>query len=78
MERRTVRGFYDDGELRFSEPVDLDGCWKLEITFVEEVDDEGIPLEANPHSPEMAPMPERFEDLHRQITDPRATNNPLY
>jgi|GEM_PF-5747255 hypothetical protein len=77
MEKRTVRGFYDDGELRFSEPVYLDGCWNVEITFLEEVDDQGIPLEANPHRPEAPPVTERFEELHRHLTENRNPTLPL-
>jgi hypothetical protein len=67
--RKTVRGIYDDGELRFAEPVDIDGCWNLEITFVEEVDEQGIPLEANPHRPEM--LYERLDQVHQQIDSAR-------
>ena len=36
MEKKTVRAFYDGGEVRFLEPVHMDGCWNLEITFVEQ------------------------------------------
>ena len=64
--------------MRFSEPIDLDRCWNVDITFLEEVDDRGIPLEANPHRSAAAPVPERFEELHRQLGDRGGTNNPLY
>jgi hypothetical protein len=67
--RKTVRGIYDDGEIRFAEPVDMDGCWNLEITFVEEVDEQGIPLEANPHRPEM--IYQRLDQVHQQIDSAR-------
>ncbi len=67
MKNKTVRGMYDDGELRFAEPVDVDGCWNLEITFVEEIDEEGIPVEADPHRAEILANPNRLEEAHRQI-----------
>jgi hypothetical protein len=48
----TVRGFYEDGEITFAEPVDLDGCWQVQIVFLEREDTENVPFEANPHRPE--------------------------
>lgn len=65
MEKKTFKGMYDNGTLHFAEPVDMDGCWKLEITFLEREDDD-IPLEANPHAPEgLMGTVERFDELHR-------------
>jgi hypothetical protein len=75
MKKRTVRGIYDDGELRFAEPVDVDGCWKLEITFVEREDIENIPLVANPHHPEQRPKPDRLEQMHRDLESIKPTIN---
>jgi hypothetical protein len=74
---RTVRGIYDDGELRFAEPVNIDGCWSITITFVEELDEHGMPLEANPHRPEMLPVPDRLEELHRKMEGERPKVGPF-
>lgn len=76
MERKTVRGYFDNGELRFAEPVHIEGCWKLEITFVEEVDEAGLPLESSPHRPEMLPVPDRMEEFHRRMQDERPHTGP--
>ena len=72
----TVRGLFEDGEMRFAEPVDVEGCWKLEITFVEQVDEKSIPLESNPHRPEDMYVPDRLEELHRKIEDQRPPTVP--
>jgi hypothetical protein len=77
MEGRTVRGFYDNGELRFAQPVDVEGCWNLEITFVEQVDEESIPLDADPHRPRhLKPFPDRLEEAHRTLEDQRPNIGP--
>lgn len=77
MERETVRGIYDNGELRFAEPVDIDGCWKLEITFVEQVVDEDALLDADPHRAKNAPFPDRLEEAHRKMEDQRPRISPV-
>ena len=77
MERKTVRGIYDSGELRFAEPVEIEGCWSLEITFLEEVDDASIPLDADPHRPKrISGGVARLEELHRAMEDQRPTTPP--
>jgi hypothetical protein len=76
-ERITVRGIYENGELRFAEPVNLEGCWELEITFTCLVD-ESFPFESSPHRPEhMQYYPDRLEELHRQIEESRPHTNPF-
>jgi hypothetical protein len=75
LEGKTVRGIYDHGELRFAEPVDVEGCWKVEITFVEQ-EDEDVPLSADPHLPERLLTPNRREEIHRQIEDQRPPSRP--
>jgi len=77
MENKTVRAFYDDGEVRFLDPVRVEGCWNLEITFVEQVDDQGVVFEPNPHRPEARPQPDRLEELHRQMEDSRPQRGPI-
>lgn len=73
-ERMTFRGIYDNGELRFAEPVDMQGCWKVQITFVEQEDEENVPLEANPHRPETStPYADRLEEIHRRMEDQRTS-----
>ena len=68
MDKQTVRGVYDNGELRFTEPVQQDGCWSVEITFVEQMD---APVEADPHRLEQRPVADRIEELQRQVGDQR-------
>jgi hypothetical protein len=76
-EQTTVRGIYDNGELRFAEPVNMDGCWELEITFTRKVDDDA-PFEANSHRPEhLQYFPDKLEELHRQIEESRPRRNPF-
>ena len=76
-EQTTVRGIYDDGEVRFAEPVSIDGCWELEITFTRRVD-EDAPFESSTHRPEhIKYLPDRLEELHRQIEDSRPPTNPF-
>jgi hypothetical protein len=74
MEKKTVRGVYDNGELRFAEPVNMDGCWKLEITFIEREDG---PVNVDPHAPERPPVPNRLEELHRSIEGQRPNVGPF-
>jgi hypothetical protein len=76
LEKKTVRGIYDDGELRFAEPVDMEGCWKLEITFLEREDDD-IPLDADPHLPEKMLTPDRMEEVHRALVDKKPPTAPF-
>ena len=77
MEKKIVRAFYDDGEVRFLEPVRMEGCWNLEITFVEQVDDAGVVFEPNPHRLETLPNVDRMEELHRRIEDSRPQTGPI-
>ncbi|HKP54924.1 MAG TPA: hypothetical protein VJ183_19995 [Chloroflexia bacterium] len=64
MEKLTVRGMFEDGEVTFAGPVDVEGCWSVEITFLERED--GY-FEANPHRHEALAVPDRLEELHRQM-----------
>lgn len=68
MEKQTVHGVYDNGELRFTEPVNREGEWQVEITFVERVD---TTVEADPHRLEQRSVPDRLEELQRQVDDQR-------
>ncbi|MEO6457717.1 MAG: hypothetical protein ABIO92_05525 [Chloroflexia bacterium] len=77
MEKKTVRAFYDDGEVRFLDPVHVEGCWNLEITFVEQVDDEGVVFESDPHRPKVGHQVDRLEELHRQMEDSRPQIGPI-
>lgn len=77
MEKKTVRAFYDEGEVRFLEPVHMDGCWNLEITFVEQVDDKGVVFESNPHRSKVRHQADRLEELHRQMEDSRPQIGPI-
>ncbi len=77
MDKKIVRAFYDEGEVRFLDPVHVEGCWNLEITFVEQVDDEGVVFESNPHRPEMRHQADRLEELHRQMEDSRPQIGPI-
>ncbi|HET9496473.1 MAG TPA: hypothetical protein VFR15_19770 [Chloroflexia bacterium] len=77
-EQITVRGIYDNGELRFAEPVDLEGCWELQIVFTRKVDEDSIPFESSTHRPEhMQYYPDKLEELHRQIEDSRPHTSPF-
>jgi hypothetical protein len=77
-EQITVRGIYDNGELRFAEPVNLEGCWELQIVFTRRVYDESAPFEPSPHRPEhMKYYPDKLEELHRQIEERRLPTNPF-
>jgi hypothetical protein len=79
MEKKTVRGVYDDGELRFAEPVHMEGSWKVEITFVEREDPADVPLNVDPHLPERLSKskPDRLEELHRAVEDQRPHIGPF-
>lgn len=76
MEKKTVRGIFDNGELRFAEPVDMEGCWKLEITFLER-EDEDVHLDADPHRPEKLLTPLAMEELHRTLMDQKPPTTPF-
>ncbi len=76
MDNKTVRGMFEDGEVTFAEPVDLDGCWHVQITFLEREDIENIPFEANLHRYEALAVPDRLEELHRQIESGRPNVGP--
>ena len=78
VEQITVRGMYDNGELRFAEPVNLDGCWELQIVFTRRVDEDSIPFEASSHRPEhLQYFPDKLEELHRRIEESRPHTNPF-
>jgi hypothetical protein len=68
MDKHTVRGVYDNGELRCTERVLRDGSWPVEITFVDRID---APVEANPHRLEQRSLPDRLDELQRQVDDQR-------
>ena len=69
MEKQTVRGVYEDGELRFAEPVHRDGSWQVEITFGDRMD---APVEGDPHRLEQQrPVADRLEELQRNVDDQR-------
>jgi hypothetical protein len=68
MDKQTVRGVYDNGELRFTEPVHHEGFWQVEITFVDRLD---APVEADPHRLEQRPVPDRIDELQRHVDDQR-------
>ena len=77
-EQITVRGIYDNGELRFAEPINLDGCWELQIVFTRKVDDDSVPFEASTHRPEQLQyLPDRLEELHRHLEQERPRRNPV-
>jgi len=67
MEGKTVRGYYEDGEITFAGPVNAEGCWRVEITFVEREDAENTPYEVSPHRHQNLPVPDRMEEMHRQM-----------
>jgi hypothetical protein len=69
MEKQTVRGVYDNGELRLAEPVEQTGCWQVEITFVNQLADESTPFEANPHRPEAGAPTDRLTEFHRHVEE---------
>jgi len=68
MDKHTVRGVYDNGELRFTEPVHRNGSWLVEITFVDRID---APVEADPHRLEQRSLHDRLDELQRQVDDQR-------
>ena len=76
MEDNTYRAVYDNGQIRFIDPVHLEGEWKVTVTFVEEVD-AAIPLEADPHRHEQGTWRERMEEAHRQFESDRPRTNPF-
>lgn len=74
---KVVRGIYENGELRFAEPVNIDGCWKVEITFVEREDTVNTPFNADPHLPERPRLPNRLEEIHRTMEDQKPHIGPF-
>jgi hypothetical protein len=60
---------FDNGELRLAAPVDVTGCWMVDITFVEQIADAETPFESNPHRPEARPVPDRLEEFHRHVEE---------
>ena len=69
MEKQTVHGIYDHGEMRLTEPVHRDGVWRVEITFVEQVDEESVPIERDPHRFEAGSLVDRMDDYQRHVDD---------
>ena len=76
MDENTFRAVYDNGEVRFIDPVHLDGEWHLEVTFVEPVDD-SVPIEGDPHRHKQGTWPNRLEEAHRQFESDRPRTNPF-
>jgi hypothetical protein len=72
--RRTVRAVYENGEVTFAEPVELDGCWHIEITFLEREDPNTL-YEVSPHRPELGSVPGRIEELHRHMETQKPTSH---
>ena len=72
-ERKTVRAVYENGEMIFTEPVNMEGFWRVEVTFIEQVDTD-IPMEASTHRPERGAMRERLEKVHHQLEGERRTS----
>jgi hypothetical protein len=70
MEKRTVRAVYEDGEVTFAEPVNFDGCWHIEVSFIEQ-EDPAVPYEVSSHRPELRPVADRLEELHRDMESKR-------
>jgi hypothetical protein len=77
MQNKTVRGVYERGQLRFAEPVpvEVEGCWRVDVTFIEREDT--IPVHADPHSPERLPVPDRLEELHRNLESGKPRTGPI-
>lgn len=75
MENNTFRAVYDNGELRFTEPMHLQGEWQVTVTFVEEVD-ESVHVEADPHRHEHGTWRNRLEEAHRQFESDHPRSNP--
>jgi hypothetical protein len=73
MDNLTVRGMYEDGEVTLAGPVDLEGCWSVQITFLEKQDTD---FEADPHRHEALAVPDRMEELHRQMESQKPTVGP--
>jgi hypothetical protein len=69
VDKPTARGVYDNGELRLVTPVAVTGCWRVEITFVEQLADAETPFEADPHRPAARPLPDQIEEFHRYVGD---------
>ena len=77
MENKSVRGYFEDGEVRLLDPVHAEGCWKLEVTFVEQVDDQSVVLDADPHRSKVSQKADRLEELHRRLEDSRPQTGPI-
>jgi len=73
-DKRTVRAIYEDGEITFAEPVELEGCWHVEVTFIQQ-EDPNAPYEANTHRPERDAFPGRLEELRRNTENQRPTSH---
>ena len=78
MDNKTVRAVYEDGEIIFAEPVDIDGCWRVQVVFLEREDADDVHFERDPHSPEsILPLPDRLDEVHRQAEIGRPTIGPF-
>ena len=74
MPRTTVKGIYENGEIKLVEPVPVTGTWYVDVTFIEEVKTNEDILEPNPHRPETPPIDETYEEFHRKIEPARMTH----
>ena len=77
MDTRTFQAVFEDGEVTFAEPVDMKGCWRVQVTFLEQEDTEDALFERSPHSPEKRMyLPDRLDELHRQVDSERPHPGP--
>jgi hypothetical protein len=76
MENNTFRAVYDNGEIRFTEPMHMEGEWQVTVTFVQQIDD-SIPLEADPHRHERGTWRNRLEEERTKIEVERPRTNPF-
>ncbi len=78
METNTYRAIYDNGEVRFAEPMNMEGEWELIVTFVQPLDESTIPIEADPHRHEHSSWSDRLDEAHEHVIDAgHARTNPF-
>ncbi len=77
MDNKVVKAMFEDGEITFAEPMDIRGCWRVQVTFLEREDAENNPVEANPHRHEGRGKPNLIEELHRDIDSSRPHMGPF-
>jgi hypothetical protein len=75
MENNTFRAIYDNGEIRFTDPMHMEGEWHVTVTFEEEIDN-AVPMEADPHRHERGTWTDRLEEAHRSFDADRPRTNP--